>query len=210
MFLVVDAETQSAHRYHPRAIYNQLPAAAEYVVYHNRSTTLTVEQYDGIILSGSSAHVYADADATLVSQGEKLIKRCIESQIPLLGICFGHQWINQALGGTVERSHRRTGFVSCQHDRTGILSGVGETVPVVHSDLVTDPGDGLTVIGSTAYNEAFCTRHTAAPCWSVQFHPEFTPAVAAQIPDWEAGLDRFAKITADAVLKNFVEVARQK
>lgn len=206
MFLVVALEPDPDHRYHPRAIRDRLPAETEYVVLPESPTKSEpdLERFDGVVLSGSSAHIYEEAETEWLVRAEGIVERCLEAEIPLLGICFGHQLLNWTLGGRVERDRYRTGFVECDHADVGVLEGVGQLVPVAHSDVVTDVGDGLSVIGRTDYDEAFCTRHEAAPCWSVQFHPEFTADVAARIPDWSAGPYSFTDSTAERVLENFV------
>jgi anthranilate synthase component 2 len=106
-------------------------------------------------------------------------------QIPVLGVCLGHQALSVAFGGRVERAespmHGKTSMV--QHDSRGVFTGV--TTPFeagrYHSLLV--PRDGVPAdFEVSAWVESDNTvmglRHRTWPVNGVQFHPEsvLTPA----------------------------------
>jgi GMP synthase (glutamine-hydrolysing) len=203
MILVLDDEVRPDYRYLGPEIVHFLDDA-EYRVYAEDSTAPDLAAYDGIVLSGSTASVYDPDHADWVATQSELVRRCLSEEIPLLGICFGHQLVNRALGGTVEEDRRRATFVEMEQiEPDPVLAGVESLVPVLHSDLVTEPGTGMTVTASTSYNEAFCTRHESAPAWTVQFHPEFTGRVADRPSDWDPGDGSFEASTATRVLSNF-------
>lgn len=208
MLLVIDLETDRTHDDHPKAIAERIPARTERCVLptgDDRPASLA-DQYHGVIISGSTAHIYESNEAAWLGTAADIVQECLEGGLPLLGICFGHQLINWHLGGTVERDEYRAGFVHFDHRGRGVLADVGPIVPVAHADLVTTPGASMEVCGSTAYNEAFCTVHAEQPCYSVQFHPEFDEDVVTSIPEWSPGEHSFAATTAHRVLTNFVAV----
>ena len=151
--------------------------------------------------------VYADDHGEWFDVELDLIERCIEAEIPLLGDCYGHQLVNHALGGTVESDSRRATFVEMvEYDDSpaGVLEGVNPVVPVLHGDLVVEPGANMESVARTEYNDYFCTRHRSAPVWTVQFHPEFTDRVSEEVSDWDPGAHSFDEVNATRVFENFL------
>ncbi|MFW5983693.1 MAG: glutamine amidotransferase-related protein, partial [Halobacteria archaeon] len=127
-----------------------------------------------------------------------------------LGVCFGHQMVNAALGGTVENTgKRRAHLVRADFGNDPLFEGVTDVVPVLHSDRVTETGDGMRVIGTADYYDAFATRHEDAPVWTVQYHPEFTPRVKHLGNGWTDNHLSFDDSTATRTLRNFARFARE-
>jgi len=99
-------------------------------------------------------------------------------EIPILGICLGHQCIGEAFGGTV--SYAKALFHGKQseitHDGKGIFSGISSPVKVAryHSLAVQneDLPDCLEVLARTADGEIMAMRHKEYPVVGLQFHPE--------------------------------------
>lgn len=208
MIAVLDTEVQPDYRYLGPEIAHHLPDA-EYRVFVDDPTPPDLEEVDGVVLSGSTASVCEDDYDEWLEAEIALVERCIEAEVPLLGICFGHQVVNVALGGTVERDERRATFVEMSHeDEDAVLEGVEPMVPVLHSDLVTELGEGMVPTASTDYNPYFCARHEDAPLWTVQFHPEFTARVADEPSDFDPGETTFEQVNSVEVLKNFAEICR--
>jgi GMP synthase (glutamine-hydrolysing) len=124
----------------------------------------------GVILSGSPYSVH-DPEAFKVDLSQFVGK------VPVLGICYGAQFISHTLGGKVEKADSR------EYGRAN-LETVDTTNPLFkgfdqHSQVWMSHGDTITaipsdfkVIGSTAdvTNAAFAS--TKQPVWAVQFHPE--------------------------------------
>lgn len=112
--------------------------------------------------------------------------RRFAGQIPVLGVCLGHQALSIAFGGRVERAtapmHGKTSMVA--HDGRGVFAGVAQPFEAgrYHSLLV--PRDGLPpdfeVCAWVAEEPetVMALRHTTWPVSGVQFHPEsvLTPA----------------------------------
>lgn len=104
-----------------------------------------------------------------------LVGACAEAQLPLLGVCLGHQSIGQFFGGKVVRGGLMHGKVSpVEHDGTGLFAGLPSPFIATryHSLIVTDIPDSL-VVNATADDEhVMGFRHAALPIHGVQFHPE--------------------------------------
>lgn len=206
MILVLDDEVRSDYRYLAPEIEHFLPTA-EYEVYVDEPFEPDLGAYDGVVISGSTASAYDEAEVDWIEPQTELVRRCVRENVPLLGVCFGHQLVNQALGGRVVGDQRRATFVEMEQvadDR--VLDGVDDVVPVLHADLVAERGEGMIATARTDYSENFCTRHESAPIWTVQFHPEFTERVVDNPDDWDPGEHSFEECNATRVLSNFANV----
>ena len=106
-----------------------------------------------------------------------LVKR-FAGQIPILGVCLGHQTIGQAFGGIVERApyimHGKTSEI--RHDGQGIYAGLPNpfTATRYHSLIVRRDSvpDCLEIVAETADGLVMGLRHRKLCVEGVQFHPE--------------------------------------
>ena len=123
----------------------------------------------GIILSGGPASVYAD-DAYDIDPA------ILEMDIPILGICYGHQVLANALGGDVARTE------TAEYGRTDLRIESGsalfagfpeqQEVWMSHSDAVVKPPPGFVVTASTATSPVAAMEDLDRGLCGVQFHPE--------------------------------------
>ena len=104
--------------------------------------------------------------------------RELAGQLPILGVCLGHQAIGQAFGGRIVRAerlmHGKTSPV--YHDGRELFQGLANPFDATryHSLLIeraTLPAV-LEITAWTAEEEIMGVRHRALPLWGVQFHPE--------------------------------------
>ena len=98
-------------------------------------------------------------------------------QIPVLGVCLGHQAIGYAFGGTIVRAPQvMHGKVSpVLHDGQGIFKGISQPFPAgrYHSLVVGDPLPGeLEAAAHSEDGTLMGLRHRTLPIHGVQFHPE--------------------------------------
>lgn len=139
----------------------------------------------GVILSGSPFSVY-DEKAFKIELDE------IRGKYPILGICYGAQFMSYALGGKVEpaesREYGRANLQSFDHENP-LFKGFDEhsQVWMSHGDTITALPEGFKVIASTdkVANAAYQAEGEAL--WGVQFHPEV-----------------FHSVQGTLLLKNFV------
>jgi len=102
------------------------------------------------------------------------------ADIPMLGVCLGHQAIAEAYGGRVVRArgpmHGKTSRIT--HDGTDLFQGLPAPLEVMryHSLIVERsslPKDlAVTAVSVDDPEEIHAMRHTMHPVWGVQFHPE--------------------------------------
>ncbi|MCC5894143.1 MAG: aminodeoxychorismate/anthranilate synthase component II [Alkalibacterium sp.] len=103
----------------------------------------------------------------------------LQAELPILGICLGHQAIGEAFGGTVGHAdvvkHGKTAQVS--HHQADLFKGLKEEIEVMryHSLVIkrdTMP-DCLTVTATSITDgEIMAVKHNFFPIYGVQFHPE--------------------------------------
>ncbi|HWM63678.1 MAG TPA: aminodeoxychorismate synthase component I [Solirubrobacterales bacterium] len=98
------------------------------------------------------------------------------SEIPVLGICLGHQGLGHLLDGKVssapEVMHGRLSQI--HHEGSGLFEGIPQAFPVVryHSLAITDMGPDGNVTAWTDDGVVMGIEHLRRPMWGVQFHPE--------------------------------------
>jgi len=123
-------------------------------------------QADGWIITGSRHGAYEDHP--WIPPLEDLIRAIQASGRPLIGVCFGHQIIAQALGGKVEKFAGGWAVGRTEYD----YDGQTVTLNAWHQDQVVALPDGARVLGSNA----FCRNAMIAygdTVWTVQAHPEY-------------------------------------
>lgn len=130
---------------------------------------------DAFIITGSASSVTERAPWML--RAERLVRAIVDARVPLLGVCFGHQMIAQALGGRVERNPRGREIGSVRLTRVAddpIFAGLPRSFDVnaTHVDAVTRLPPGARLLATTSLDEAsaFSIGDTVK---AVQFHPEF-------------------------------------
>ena len=139
-----------------------------------RNDEVTVDEaraYDGILLSPGPG---TPEDAGVCMD---VVRGCA-GEVPILGVCLGHQAIAAVYGGVVDRApellHGKTSLV--EHQGEGVLAGLPEpfTATRYHSLAVRPDSvpDVLEVTGTTDSGVIMALRHRELAVEGVQFHPE--------------------------------------
>jgi GMP synthase (glutamine-hydrolysing) len=163
--------------------YNQLIARRvreEHVYCQIEPPWITMDQIkamapQGIILSGGPGSIYE-------KNSPKADRAVFDLGIPILGICYGMQYMVDALAGEVKRAKKREyGFAKLRiRDSTGVFRGVSKETKcwMSHGDTITKIPEGFRVIASTPSTRVAATSHEARAFYGLQFHPEVahTPA----------------------------------
>jgi GMP synthase-like glutamine amidotransferase len=153
----------------------------------------SIDDCDGWLITGSRHGAYEKLDWMLLL--ESFIQSLFEKQKPLVGICFGHQIIAQALGGLVTKSDKGWG-IGLHHYKIDIaqswmvneLSSVPEKVGIYafHQDQISQLPEAATAFISSD----FCPYAglTYGDCiLSVQAHPEFEASYELALIEMYAG-----------------------
>jgi GMP synthase (glutamine-hydrolysing) len=123
----------------------------------------------GIILSGGPSSIY-----------EKNSPKCDESifnlGIPVLGICYGMQFMINTLGGRVKRAQKREyGFAELKvKTQAGLFKGVDQITKswMSHGDSIEKLPRGFRITASTKNTKIAATVHGKKKLYGLQFHPE--------------------------------------
>ncbi len=132
------------------------------------------ESIKGIILSGGPLNVYQINRYTFD-------QKIIENQIPILGICFGHQILSKLSGGRVKQSkHREFGLVDIKKKNKSVLTRNffdkqnKNRVWMSHADQVSKLPKNFKVIASSNNSKFAIIENKKKNFYGVQFHPEVT------------------------------------
>jgi GMP synthase (glutamine-hydrolysing) len=124
---------------------------------------------EGIILSGGPSSIYEKSSP-------KIDPAVFKLGVPILGICYGMQFMLSALGGTVKRAGRREyGFAELNIKRpTGVFKGIQKKIQcwMSHGDSIQRLPDGFTTSASTENTAVAAVAHRNRKLLGVQFHPE--------------------------------------
>lgn len=137
------------------------------------------EDADGWLISGSKHGAYEDH--AFIPPLEDLIRAITAAERPLVGVCFGHQIIAQALGGKVEKFDG--GWAIGHHGYE--IGGETYKLNAWHQDQVTELPDGATRVGRNDFCEN-AMLYYEGKALSIQPHPEFDARAIKALLDTRA------------------------
>ncbi|WP_440007094.1 type 1 glutamine amidotransferase [Halomicrococcus sp. SG-WS-1] len=137
-------------------------------------------EFDGAVVSGSRSSVYWDEP--WISQVKEWVERAIETGMPMLGVCYGHQLLADVLGGEVrDMGEYEIGYREIRHSGDSpLFEGVDERFVAftTHSDEVAElPPDAESIAENEYGNHGF----RKGDVFGVQFHPEYDTATAEEV-----------------------------
>ena len=141
---------------------------AELVPYDISLDELKKLEPKGVIFSGGPSSVY-NSDAPFPENS------VFDLELPILGICYGHQLIVNNFGGKVKRANKEYGssLLSIDND-SNLLNGIGESVRawMSHGDEAEQIPSEFEVIGHTESAKAAAIANKDKSIYGIQFHPE--------------------------------------
>lgn len=139
----------------------------------------SVNDADGWLLTGSRHGVYEDH--AFIPPLQDFIRHAYAAHVPLVGICFGHQIIAQALGGKVIKSPKGWAVGAQDYD----FDGQKITLNAWHQDQVVELPQGAEVVGQNSFCENAALVYDDR-AYTVQAHPEFGDAMVQGLIDHRA------------------------
>ena len=145
------------------------------IVSHKKINSLKMfNNVIGVILSGGPLNVYN-------SYKFRFNRKVLFLNIPILGICFGHQIISKELGGRVKKSRfREFGFAEIKKVNNSLLiknffnNKNTNNVWMSHADHVSKLPNGFKVVASSKNSKFTIIENNKKKYYGVQFHPEVT------------------------------------
>lgn len=198
------------------------PRSESFIELDAREALPPLSDFRALIVTGSAASV--TVREPWIVEAEQALARAVQDGVCVLGICFGHQLLGQALGGQVlpNPRGREIGTVRIEllaEDpllETGMRSLLAN---MTHLDSVVKLPPGAKLVGRSALEPSAVVRY-AERVWGVQFHPEIDATVmgeylearAALIEEEGLDLGRLRRQVRDApearaLLQRFVDLA---
>ena len=137
-----------------------------------------VETAEAVLARGAKALILSPGPGRPENAGICLDTLARRPEIPILGVCLGHQALAMAFGGIVERApvlmHGKTSMI--HHESDGIFSGLPVPFEATryHSLSVREDSvpECLQIVARSDDQTIMGIRHREFPYWGVQFHPE--------------------------------------
>ncbi len=172
-----------------------------------QTKTGTIQSFDGVIISGSQSSVYDD-HRPWIQTLSRWTEGAIADELPILGVCWGHQLLAQILGGTVRGGSYELGYVEVNQEMTDpIWDGLSDpfTVFATHSDhVVKMPPDAHLLASNKTGVQAFRYEQV----YAVQFHPEYDLQTAEAMIHSKELSDHAIQRALDTCTEDNVEAAR--
>ncbi|MDP1688925.1 MAG: glutamine-hydrolyzing GMP synthase [bacterium] len=169
MIVVLNFGSQFAHLIARRV--RDLGVKAEILPFNTPASKIKELNPDGIIFSGGPA-------SALEKGSPRPDKKVFDLNIPILGICYGHQVMAQMLGGKVRKGvHREFGKeILVLKKRIGIFKDLSprELVWFSHGDQVSKLPKDFVATASTSSCKYAAYQHNNKDLYAIQFHPEVT------------------------------------
>ena len=214
---LVNPKNRELHGSYPQMFEHMIGAADAAVTFNTVSIPASeplpdVEGLEAILITGSSAGVYDAFE--WIAPLEEFVRTAHDKKVPMVGVCFGHQLIAQALGGTARKSEKGWGIGRHVYDvapHNGLIEGTRIAIACSHQDQVITPPAGAKTILSSDFTPHAGLLYAGGSTFSVQPHPEFSVGYAlacCEVVRNKAHAPDSVVISAQASLAEPLESAR--
>ena len=161
-------------------------------------------EFDGVVVTGSRSSVYWEE--AWIPPLVDYVAEAADAGVPVLGVCYGHQVLAEALGGRVAGMDGfEIGYNEIRRVRDDpLFEGIGEsfTAFTTHGDAVVELPPSATLL---AENDRGVHAFRDGHCWGVQFHPEYDVETAREVTDGKR--DQIGDARVDGVLESITPEA---
>jgi GMP synthase (glutamine-hydrolysing) len=173
------------------------------------------ENLAGVVVTGSPAMVSSRLDWS--ERTARWLQKVVSRNIPVLGVCYGHQLLAHALGGVVgpNPEGRQIGIVRAQiidsKEKDLLLGHLPNqfTVQASHSEVVLELPPGAECLATSPLDKNFAIRF-APNTWGIQFHPEFSAPVTSDYIRYRSDALREEGLNPEQLLAQVTDTTEAK
>ncbi len=160
----------------------------------------------GVILGGSRASVN-DGNAWIAEE-LKFVRKIIDLDLPILGICFGHQILGKLFGTDIERKTMKSGLIDIELTKEDALfSGLTNfRMPASHREQLSGLPEGFELLATSGYCMVQAMKLKDNNVYGVQFHPCYDDDVK-KIRELGITDGNYGEHEGARILKNFFRIA---
>jgi GMP synthase-like glutamine amidotransferase len=146
-------------------------------------TVPDLRTYDAVIFAGGEYRP-DQFELPIFKAERKRIMEALEANVPILGICLGHQLLAYWLGGKVKRRRWELGWLPVTVNEEGqndpLFAGLGDSFHAFlwHGDQITKLPEEAVLLASSEACRVQAFRLRDQPVWGVQFNPQYDPVIA--------------------------------
>jgi len=152
-------------------------------IHNSKSMENQIRNVSGVILMGSAASVHDNFD--WMKNVTIVITKAIEKKVPILGICFGHQFLAHIFGGKIKllwNTKKKIGIRKVKLNNNNLLKSTFEDYLIYsHQEGIVECPTDFTISGSSSMVEIEAISHKHLPIWSFQTHIEASNVFAERI-----------------------------
>ncbi len=140
--------------------------------------------HSGMIISGGEPSIPKEDKYPFLDSVIRTLEELVKTDLPILGICLGHQLIAAAMGGEVARSENpEVGFTNVEHKNKYIFEGIPNPFLAYefHSDTILRMPEGAEEIAHSSDNIIQAFKADDKQIFGVQFHPEMDQEIASLV-----------------------------
>ena len=191
-------------------------------------TVPDLRQFDAVFFAGGEYRPN-QFDLPIFRAERERIMEALEADVPILGICLGHQLLAYWLGGEVKRRRWEIGWLPITVHEPGLsdplLEGLGTAFHgfLWHGDQITRLPEEAELLASSELCRVQVYRLRNRPVWGIQFSPQYTPQIAESLVRASTWMDKYGwdreqiiatghqeyDDLAGRILGNFLDVVRE-
>ena len=155
-----------------------------------------LRRFDAVFFAGGEYRPN-QFDLPIFQRERVRIMEALEANVPILGICLGHQLLAYWLGGEVKRRRWEIGWLPITVHEPGLsdplLDGLGPVFHgfLWHGDQITKLPEEAELLASSELCRVQAYRLRNRPVWGIQFNPQYTPKIAENLVRASTWMDKY-------------------
>jgi GMP synthase-like glutamine amidotransferase len=173
-------------------------------------TVPDLRDYDAVIFAGGEYRPDEFEEPFFQVERERIFE-ALEANVPILGICLGHQLLAYWLGGEVKTGRWEIGWLPVTMTAAGgadpLLAGIESTFHAFlwHGDQITRLPKEAVLLASSEKCRVQAYRLGSHPVWGVQFNPQYDPVIAEGVIRAATSLPKYGYDLDEMVVTGYSE-----